>query len=254
MIAPATAPWAAASRSASSNTTNGALPPSSRCTRLAVSAASAMIRRPTAVEPVKEVMATSGWRTRCLADDRAGAGDDVDDAVREAGGGSGLGEQQGGARGELAGLEHDRVAGGDRRAGSSTRPSAAGSSTARWTRRRRRARGAPSMCRRPPYSPAARPWSWRAAPAKKDALSTVPGTSNSVDMRMVLPVCAVSSSASSAERLSSSAARRSSAVGPFARRAGGTTPATRRWRQRRRRRRLRRRRSGASPPRRRWPD
>ena len=38
----ATAPWTAASTSASSNTTKGALPPSSRWTRLPVSAAVAI--------------------------------------------------------------------------------------------------------------------------------------------------------------------------------------------------------------------
>ena len=61
----ATAPWTAASRSASSKTTNGALPPSSRCTRLPVAEAVAITWRPTLVEPVKEVIATSGWPTRC---------------------------------------------------------------------------------------------------------------------------------------------------------------------------------------------
>ncbi len=61
----ATAPWMAASRSASSKTTNGALPPSSRCTRLPVAEAVAITWRPTLVEPVNEVIATSGWPTRC---------------------------------------------------------------------------------------------------------------------------------------------------------------------------------------------
>ena len=49
-IAPATA----ASRSASSKTTNGALPPSSIEVRRTVSDASASSRRPTSVDPVKE--------------------------------------------------------------------------------------------------------------------------------------------------------------------------------------------------------
>ncbi len=62
--APATAPLAAASRSASSNTTNGALPPSSRCTRLIVPVASSITRWPTGVEPVNETIETSGWLIR----------------------------------------------------------------------------------------------------------------------------------------------------------------------------------------------
>ena len=50
-----------------------------------------------------------------------------------------LGEHQRGQRRDLGRLEHDRVAGGDGRAGSSSRPSAAGSSTGRSSRRRRSA-------------------------------------------------------------------------------------------------------------------
>ena len=60
--APTIAPSAAASRSASSNTTNGALPPSSMCTRLTVPAASRMTLAPVRVEPVTEISATSSWR------------------------------------------------------------------------------------------------------------------------------------------------------------------------------------------------
>lgn len=64
MSAPATAPLTAASRSASSKTTKGALPPSSRCSRLTVAVAISATRLPTAVDPVNEVMATSGCPTR----------------------------------------------------------------------------------------------------------------------------------------------------------------------------------------------
>ena len=56
---PATAPCTAASRSASSNTTNGALPPSSSWVRWPCTAAAAITRRPTAVEPVKVTTSTS---------------------------------------------------------------------------------------------------------------------------------------------------------------------------------------------------
>ena len=41
-------------------TTNGALPPSSRCTRFDVAAAVSITRRPTPLEPVKDTMSTSG--------------------------------------------------------------------------------------------------------------------------------------------------------------------------------------------------
>src|SRR5690625_6111151 len=48
------APWTALSRSASSNTSNGALPPSSIEVRRTFCAASSMRRRPTEVEPVND--------------------------------------------------------------------------------------------------------------------------------------------------------------------------------------------------------
>ena len=55
---------AAASRSASAKTTLADLPPSSSVTRLIVCAAPAAIPRPTSVEPVKAILATSGCSTR----------------------------------------------------------------------------------------------------------------------------------------------------------------------------------------------
>ncbi len=55
---------AAASRSASAYTTLADFPPSSRVTRLIVSAAPAAIERPTSVEPVNAILATSGCSTR----------------------------------------------------------------------------------------------------------------------------------------------------------------------------------------------
>ncbi len=51
---------AAAARSASSRMTSAELPPSSRCARLRWRAASSPMRRPTAVEPVKLMIRTSG--------------------------------------------------------------------------------------------------------------------------------------------------------------------------------------------------
>ena len=52
-----------ASRSASSNTTTGALPPSSRCTRLSVCDAAFATSLPVATSPVSDTMPTPGWRT-----------------------------------------------------------------------------------------------------------------------------------------------------------------------------------------------
>ena len=55
---------AAASRSASAKMTFADLPPNSSVTRLIVAAAPAAIERPTSVEPVKAILATSGCSTR----------------------------------------------------------------------------------------------------------------------------------------------------------------------------------------------
>src|SRR5678809_333778 len=57
----AIAPSTAASRSASSNTMNGALPPSSRESFFTVSAHCFMRRLPVAVEPVNDSLRTSGF-------------------------------------------------------------------------------------------------------------------------------------------------------------------------------------------------
>ena len=54
------APATAASMSASSKTMNGALPPSSIDTRFMVAAAAAVSALPTAVDPVKVILRTSG--------------------------------------------------------------------------------------------------------------------------------------------------------------------------------------------------
>ncbi len=56
-----TASFTAVARSASSRITTGDLPPSSSVTRLQVSAAARRICLPTAVDPVNEILAMSGW-------------------------------------------------------------------------------------------------------------------------------------------------------------------------------------------------
>ena len=58
-------PSATALGSASSKTTTGALPPSSRCTRLSVSAAVRAIHLPVPTLPVKDTMLISGCWTMC---------------------------------------------------------------------------------------------------------------------------------------------------------------------------------------------
>src|SRR3954453_7883774 len=116
---------AACSRSASANTTSALLPPSSSVTRLIVAAAPAAIERPTSVEPVKAIFAASGGSTGRRPPARggpaeppprwrAGSGHDLQDARRQPGLQRQLGEAQRGQRRQLRGLEHDRVAGGQR--------------------------------------------------------------------------------------------------------------------------------------------
>ena len=56
-------PSATARGSASSKMTTGALPPSSRCTRLSVSAAPRAMPLPVPTLPVSETSEISGWRT-----------------------------------------------------------------------------------------------------------------------------------------------------------------------------------------------
>ncbi len=99
--------------SASSNTTTGALPPSSRCTRLRLCDAAAATSWPARTEPV--TLTIDG---DVVHDHRptgvAVTADDVEDAGREELGGD-LGEQRGAGRCRVAGLQHDCVAGGERR-------------------------------------------------------------------------------------------------------------------------------------------
>ena len=61
MKAPQNRPSAIALGSASGRTIPASLPPSSSVSRFSVSAADAITRRPVAVDPVKVILATSGW-------------------------------------------------------------------------------------------------------------------------------------------------------------------------------------------------
>ena len=101
-------------RSASSNTTAAPLPPSSSSRRFMSRPATSPMRRPTAVEPVKLTMSTCGRGDQRLAGVGAAAGDDVDHAGREPGLDHGVGEPQHGQGVLRRGLDHDRVAHGQR--------------------------------------------------------------------------------------------------------------------------------------------
>src|SRR6185503_3755486 len=108
------APSIAASMSASSNTRNGALPPSSIDGLRMLSAASCNSLRPTSVLPVKDKTRTRGSCSMALTTGPERR--DVDDA----GGNAGLlqhrHQRQHGQRRVGGGLEHHRATGGERRA------------------------------------------------------------------------------------------------------------------------------------------
>jgi hypothetical protein len=70
--APCTVPVAASSRSASSSTMTGFLPPISHCTFLSVRAASEYNRVPTSFEPVNEMARMSGCSTSTWPTDEPG--------------------------------------------------------------------------------------------------------------------------------------------------------------------------------------
>ena len=99
--------------SASSNTTTGALPPSSRWTRLRSAAALAATSLPARTEPVTETIAGTSWSTIARPVSRSPQMT-LKHARRQELGGD-LGEQRRARRGRVARLEHDGVAGGDRR-------------------------------------------------------------------------------------------------------------------------------------------
>ena len=111
------APSIAASMSASSNTMNGALPPSSIAGLRTLSAASCSSMRPTSVEPVNDTTRTRGSCSIAL-DHRAGRArrDHVDHARRHAGLFQDRHQRQHGQRRVGGGLQHHRAAGGERRA------------------------------------------------------------------------------------------------------------------------------------------
>jgi hypothetical protein len=109
-----TTPSTAASRSASSNTMNGDLPPSSSESFLPVPAVARRIARPTSVEPVNAILSTSA----CSAIRAPVAPSPVTMLTTPAGRPTCWqisANAQRGERRELRGLQHDGVSGGERR-------------------------------------------------------------------------------------------------------------------------------------------
>ena len=121
---------AAASRSASAKTMLALLPPSSSVTRFTWSAQPAMIRLPTAVDPVKPILRTSGCSTSRHPASAPVPTTTFEHALGQPGLEGQLGQAQRGERRQLGGLEHHRVARRPAPARASSRRSAAGSSTA----------------------------------------------------------------------------------------------------------------------------
>ena len=103
----------ARSRRASSVTMIALLPPSSRIVRPNRPATTSATRRPTAVEPVNEISGSRGSVQHLLADDAAGADDEVEDARHAVIGHHAIGDVLHGDRGErrrLGRLPDDGIA------------------------------------------------------------------------------------------------------------------------------------------------
>ena len=112
------APSTAASRSASSKTTNGALPPSSSETFFTVPAHWAISSFPISVEPVNESLRTAGFEVSSppiTGASSAVAGDDLEHALGHAAPRRRARPARAPSqRRLLGGLDHDRAAGGER--------------------------------------------------------------------------------------------------------------------------------------------
>ena len=102
-------------RSASAKTMLALLPPSSRVTRFTWSAQPAMIRLPTSVEPVKQTLRTSGWVTNRSPTTEPLPGSTVSTSSGRPASSASSPSRMRGQRGQLGRLEHDGVAGGQRR-------------------------------------------------------------------------------------------------------------------------------------------
>src|SRR6185503_2625713 len=110
---PKATPLTASDRSASSNTITGVLPPSSAVTLAKRRAAASLTARPPCSPPVKLTLATSGWLAMAWPVGRPGP---VTTLTTPSGSPAARApaEDDGRQRRELGGLDHDRVAGGQR--------------------------------------------------------------------------------------------------------------------------------------------
>ena len=107
--AAATPAGTARARSASGRIRLGDLPPSSWATRFTVGAAAWATSTPALVEPVIEIMSTSGCAAKRGADLRPIAVHQVEHTRRDAGVVHHLGKEQGAQGRQLAGLQNDRA-------------------------------------------------------------------------------------------------------------------------------------------------
>ena len=111
---PSTMPSTAWSSAASSKTRWAPLPPSSSVRRVPVPATARRMALPTSVEPVKATLSTPGWAARAAPVGPAPV-TTLTTPGRQLGLGDQLGQQEGRERRGLGGLQHDRVAAGERR-------------------------------------------------------------------------------------------------------------------------------------------
>ena len=138
---PAMTPLAAASRSASANTTCADLPPSSSVTRARWLVAPSATSMPVLVEPVNATLSTPGWRTSARPTSGPLPVIDVEHAGGDARLGHELGELERGHRRVVARLDRPSCSRPPARARASRSAAAAASSTARSRPPRRPARG-----------------------------------------------------------------------------------------------------------------
>ncbi len=99
-------------------------------TRFTCAAAPAITWAPTSVEPVNTILRTSGWLTKRSPPTEPLPGSTWNSPSGSPASSASSASRMAGQRGDLGGLEHDRVAGGQRRARSPTTRWSSGSSTA----------------------------------------------------------------------------------------------------------------------------
>ena len=193
-----TAPRIAASISASANTTNGALPPSSKCGFFTVEAAWTIIFLPVSVSPVMDIIRTSDVHQR-FSDHASRSSNHIQHARRNAGFVRGSSHLDGGQRGQTGWLNDNGIACGPAKAPASRQPCSSDSSKVRSSLPRLAVPGVSSFdvrdvlhCRHP--------WHDSGGGSKNRKLSMEKGMSNVSVIMIGFPVCDVSSFANSSAR------------------------------------------------------